>query len=239
MNNTLANGLHLLAALAATAEAFSVTELAQQLELPKSHVHRLLQTLVETGYAVQDDDRRYRVGMEPLAISKALLANHPLRQVARPLLHRLSLATGMDALVSIPHRHGQALVLAAVYPHGEQRDQATAIGNRLRFPGSATGALFAVTVPGFADPAELPAKQRAAIARDRIALKDPTLKESPINGMAGAILGADGQVIGAIGLSAPREIFSAAYEHARSQLRDGMQTLTQVLASTHPSLSPT
>ena len=35
--------------------------LAQRLALPKSHVHRLLQTLVDTGYAVQDADRRYRI----------------------------------------------------------------------------------------------------------------------------------------------------------------------------------
>ena len=85
MNNTLANGLALLAELSATAQAHSVTELAGRLRVPKSHAHRLLQTLVEIGYAVQDGDRRYRIGLEPLAISKALLANHPLRIAAMPL----------------------------------------------------------------------------------------------------------------------------------------------------------
>lgn len=229
MNNTLANGLQLLATLSATAEAHSVTELAQSLGLPKSHVHRLLQTLVDTGYAVQDADRRYRIGLEPLAISKALLANHPLRQLARPHLHRLAEATGMDAIVSIVHRGGVALVLAGVYPDGEQRDLATAIGNRLNFPGTATGALFAVTIPDYADPTALPAAERKAIARDGFALKDPTLTTT-FNGMAASVRDADGQVIGALGLSAPREVFVPGLPNARQLLRAAADAISATLA---------
>lgn len=229
MNNTLANGLQLLATLATTAEAHSVTELAQRLELPKSHVHRLLQTLVESGYAIQDADRRYRIGMEPLAISKALLANHPLRQLARPHLHRLAEATGMDAIVSIPHRNGGALVLAGVYPNGEQRDLATAIGNRLGFPGTATGALFAVTIPEHADATRLPAAERRAIARDDIALKDPTLA-APVNGIAIAVRDAEGTVMGALGLSAPINTFTVAVDAARPLLRAAATAINAALA---------
>lgn len=213
MNNTLGNGLDLLAFLSGTAEAYSVSELARRLDLPKSHVHRLLRSLVEHGYAVQDEDRRYRIGMEPLVVSKALLANHPLRRAARPHLHRLAAATGLDAIVTIPHRDGAALVIDAVHPDGEQRDPASHIGNRLAFPGSATGRLFAVGIPGFADPGTLPAGERRSIQRTRLALRDPGMRESH-NGLACAIRDPAGGVVGGFGLSGPRDPFAAAFDAA-------------------------
>jgi IclR family KDG regulon transcriptional repressor len=216
MNSTLANGLQLLAILSGTAEAHSVTGLAASLGLPKSHVHRLLQTLVGLGYAVQDPDRRYRVGFEALAVSKALLANHPLRVAAMPHLYRLAEATGMDAAVTVPGR-GEGIILASAYPQGVQGDAASSIGNRLSFPETATAALFAVFVPGFADPGLLDGQRRAAIARDRLALRDPN-KTTTHNGMATPVRAGDGTVIGGLGLSAPVERFVPRYERGRELL---------------------
>jgi IclR family KDG regulon transcriptional repressor len=229
MNNTLANGLHLLAELSATAAAHTVTELATRLQVPKSHAHRLLQTLVELGYAVQDPDRRYRIGLEPLAISKALLANHPLRRLAMPHLHRLAEATGMDAIASVPHRGGSAIILAAVYPGGEQRDAISAVGNRLGHPGSATGALFACLIPGFAEPVDIAAARRRAIARELVAVRDPGFAGTT-NGMAAAVRAGDGAVVGALGLSAPGRVFAERYERSRTLLRTAADAIERQLA---------
>jgi IclR family transcriptional regulator, KDG regulon repressor len=228
MNNTLANGLQLLAFLAGTAESYSVTEIAQRLDLPKSHVHRLLQTLVEQGYAEQDEDRRYRVGLQPLVVSSALLHNHPLRIAARPLLHELAQTLDMDALLAIPNR-GSAVVLAAVYPAGRQRDPGTAIGGRLVFPSTATARLYACTIDGFADASELPTKERTRIAREHFALKDPDLVHD-YNGMSCAITDADGNVVASLGCSAPREHFNANLSTARDALQRAAATLTATFA---------
>ena len=215
MNNTLANGLTLLAFLSGTAEAYSVTELAQHLDLPKSHVHRLLQTLVGMGYCLQDEDRRYRIGLEPLVISKALLAHHPLRQVARVHLHRVAEATGLDTLIAIPHRASTALVLGVAYPGGEQRDAATAIGNLLRFPTTASCTLFAVVIPGFADASVFADDVRADIAARDQALKDPA-NASEVNGLTTAIRDADGQVVACLGISGPRTAFADDLDRLRA-----------------------
>lgn len=229
MNNTLANGLHLLAELSATAAAHSVTELATRLQVPKSHAHRLLQSLVELGYAVQDPDRRYRIGLEPLAISKALLANHPLRILAMPHLHRLAEATGMDAIATVPHRGGAAIILAAVYPGGEQRDAISAVGNRLGHPGSATGALFACLIPDFTATEGLPATRRRTIARELFAVRDPGFSGTT-NGMAAAVRAGDGTVVGGLGLSAPGRVFAERYERGRALLRAAADAIETQLA---------
>jgi len=230
MNNTLANGLRLLDLLSATAESFAVTDLAARLGVPKSHAHRLLQTLVEQGYAVQDEDRRYRIGMEPLVVSKALLANHPLRRAARPILHRLAVATGLDAIVSIPHRGGSALVLAAVHPDGEQRDPGSAIGNRLRYPGSASGTLLAALIDGFADPSAMPADDRAAIVRDRFVWLDPS-QRAETNAMAAAVSDLAGVVVGVLGISGPRRRFAEIHAEARIELRAAAELVAVALST--------
>src|SRR5690606_26135492 len=64
MGKTLVKGLHLLERLAASPEPMGITELAADLDLVQSNVHRLLQTLMESGYVQQDAlTRRYRCTM--------------------------------------------------------------------------------------------------------------------------------------------------------------------------------
>ena len=46
MNNTLQNGFRLLEHLSLTAQEHSVTELTEVFALPKSHICRLLKTLI-------------------------------------------------------------------------------------------------------------------------------------------------------------------------------------------------
>lgn len=146
MNNTLRNGLVLLAHLASTTSPFTLTALVAQLGLPKSHVHRLLQTLCEDGWVVQDPDRRYRIGLKPLELSRALLTHLPLRQASLPVLRELVVATGYDAVFT--HMAGDfALVIAGDYAMGRQQDPATAVGIRLSLHASACGKMLAALQP--------------------------------------------------------------------------------------------
>lgn len=232
MNNTLANGLALLGFLSHTADSFGVSELASELKLPKSHVHRLLQTLVETGYAVQDEDRRYRVGLRPLEVSSALLHHLPLRAAALPMLHRLSKATGMDAIVSIPH-DGAGLNVGAVYPDGRQIDPAAAIGSRLQVGHTATGKLYATCVPGFAD-AGISAKEAAQIRKARFAVKNPDLGDT-FNGMAALVGDPAGIIHGALGMSGPGEHFRRSFDRASDLLRNAADELAASLTQLRPT----
>ncbi len=236
MNNTLANGLALLRFLSGTAERFGVSELAARLELPKSHVHRLLRTLVETGYAVQEPDRRYRIGLRPLEVSCALLQHLPLRVAAVPLIHLLAKSTGMDAITSIPF-DGAGLIVAAIHPDGRQRDPSASIGGRLHPDHTATGKAFSVLIHGFAPPPKLSTSELARIRRDRFAIKDPTLA-APMNGMAAVVADASGTVLGALGLAAPGEDFRRHFAKAAAALRAAATELEARLARPEPVSEP-
>jgi IclR family transcriptional regulator, KDG regulon repressor len=138
MNSTLTEGLRILELLASSAQPHALGELAQRLDLPKSRVHRLLQTWRDAGYVEQDEDRRYRIGLAPLALSHAWLARNPLRQAALPILHEGSQATGLDWVLVLRHRDA-VLVAAGIYPDGRRLDAASSLGARLSLHASASG----------------------------------------------------------------------------------------------------
>lgn len=67
-----------------------VTEIANQMDINKSSVFRILSTLVQYGYVEQDKESgRYKLGYKFLEISSRLLESMDLREEARPFLKEL------------------------------------------------------------------------------------------------------------------------------------------------------
>jgi IclR family transcriptional regulator, KDG regulon repressor len=80
-----------LVVLDALADHSRVTDLAKAAGLPKSTVHRVLQTLVDQGFALADNRGNYLVGPRVLALAgKVLQRFDPARRAGLPLrqLHR-------------------------------------------------------------------------------------------------------------------------------------------------------
>ncbi|MFC6283300.1 MULTISPECIES: IclR family transcriptional regulator [Polaromonas] len=90
MNNTLVKGLQLLEELADREEAVGVSELAVQLGMGKSNVHRTLQALVELGYVINEDGRgSYRASLKMWELGARMIARLDVRQAALPAMHWL------------------------------------------------------------------------------------------------------------------------------------------------------
>jgi len=87
------------------APTLGITEIAQSLDLSKAVVHRLLGSLRESGLIdVEAATRRYRLGPMALTLGLTYLAHVDLRDIARPLLERLSAETGETATLSLRQR---------------------------------------------------------------------------------------------------------------------------------------
>lgn len=88
---TLDRGLAILDVLAQVRRAIGVTEIAEQLHLDKSTVHRLLSTLAKRGYVQQkNDSRHYMLGPQVLALYDAFQEHVGLQQLCRPMLEALT-----------------------------------------------------------------------------------------------------------------------------------------------------
>jgi Transcriptional regulator len=141
-NNTLRNGLRVLERIAGTHRDFAVSELAAALELPRSHVHRLLRTLVEAGYVLQSrDTRKYRSDHRILALAGPFADNHPLRIHGGPVLRSLSGAARAAAYLAVCHQ-GAPLIVMSDYFGGAKKPSHLGLGERLPRHASAFGKLF-------------------------------------------------------------------------------------------------
>lgn len=86
-----------------------VTELATQLDLPKSTVHNHLSTLVRNEYIVKEGDT-YRVGLQFLEFGEYIRGRMKIYDVARPEVEQLADETGELANLLV-EEHGKGVYL--------------------------------------------------------------------------------------------------------------------------------
>jgi DNA-binding IclR family transcriptional regulator len=98
----LARGIDLLEALAREQRPMSAVQLAETLELPRSSVFRLIQTLQHKGLIESDAGRRsYSLGPGVLRLGYQYITGQDLVQVARRELERLSERVGISSHLAI------------------------------------------------------------------------------------------------------------------------------------------
>lgn len=99
MEKTFVKGLMLLETLVAMEEPASVTRLGNMLGLYKSNVHRLLRTLVESGYVMQVDDGRYMPTLRLAEMGETVWRAGDLGRMAGPALDGIAQGVGCPALL--------------------------------------------------------------------------------------------------------------------------------------------
>lgn len=102
INTTFVNGLALLEALARSGEACGVSELARQLDLTKSNVHRLLQTLSERGYVLNPGATgRYECTLKLWELGVDVLNKLDVKSVAPVYMEHLAQLSGETVHLSV------------------------------------------------------------------------------------------------------------------------------------------
>ena len=118
-----------------------VTEIAQQVDLHKSSVSRLLATLESEGWVEQDPaTRKYRLGLGLIAIAGPLLANLDVRLVAYPYLQELALTTQETTVLAV--WEGSAAVTVEQIASQRTIKHTSPLGAQYASTGSATVQTF-------------------------------------------------------------------------------------------------
>lgn len=79
-----------LTTLAVSGSGLGITELSHEVDIPKSSLHRVLQSLGDKGFVVQDkESRKYRLGPAVLQLSGSYLARMSVRAVSTAHLRAL------------------------------------------------------------------------------------------------------------------------------------------------------
>ena len=98
-NASVEKTLKLIEILAASAEPQRLSDLAAAADMPVATTLRMVNTLVQCGYAYQETRgaQRYGLTMRFLQIGQMTLEHMSIRDVARPYLMELAEATGETA----------------------------------------------------------------------------------------------------------------------------------------------
>jgi DNA-binding IclR family transcriptional regulator len=92
----------ILEALATSHESKGVSELARELDLTKSNVFRILQSLAALGYVRSTEDKTYRATLKLWQVGRAIVENVDLREIAAGAMQDLAAQTHETIYLSVP-----------------------------------------------------------------------------------------------------------------------------------------
>lgn len=207
--------LHCLAAH----EDVGVSELAKELSLPGSTVHRFLGALTSLGYVLQDPaTQRYRLSTQVLQLSGPVLSRLSVRKAARPYMERLF--AEWDETINLGVLEGNRIVYVDRIQTTEPLRIENPIGDALEPYCSAIGKVVSAHLPSRELPKVLPKGRfrrftgktitdRRSLLRhfERVQSQGYALDDEEhyqgIRSVAAPIRNESGAVVGGVSLSAP------------------------------------
>lgn len=196
-----------------------LSELAREVDLPKSTTQRMLLTLAEIGWLRPSAETTTRWGLtyRALSLSRSVDGRSGVRAVALPVMSDLQLATTETVHLTVPD--GDSLVLLERLDTPHPLRAFLPLGERIPFHASATGLAFlAASADGEVDAylaGELVARTSATLvdaASVRAAVADIRMRGWSINqgglstgitALGAAITDSSGRPVGAISVSGP------------------------------------
>lgn len=227
-----------------------VTEIANELELSKAVVHRLLTSLRGREFIVLDEaTRRYRLGTGALLLGLAALERLDVRELARPAMETLSESTGETATLSV--RSGnQRIYVDQCAPEREVK-MTVRIGQPFPLHAGASSKAFLAFVPDeeldeyltgkldkltdatVIDPDNL--RNDLAASRERGYATSFGERQAGAASVAAPVFDHSRRVVGVMSVCGPRERFQPAADKAAELLVEATQDVSRKLGYKAPS----
>ena len=219
MDDSFGKGLRVIEVLASSEQPLTLTQLAEQTGLIKSHCHKFLRTLIERHYAEQVHDRGpYRLTFKLWELGVSVLARADLVAAARQPMRDLTAATGETSTIAVCEG-ADAIYIYKVEGTQEVRTSAEVGRHRPVYCVAAGKAILAFQPMQIVDAATGRMKRHTART---IVTKTAMLEElaavrkrgyavnwgewvDSVRGIAAPIFGIDGHVVAALNLSIPAE----------------------------------
>ena len=121
-------------------------EIAQNLGMPKSTTHGLLQTLLAKDFVVRDDQQRYRLSMRLFSLAATALELVNLPELARPAMEEVSSRTGGTCNLAVLDGH-DVLYIEKVENRNSVVRLVTHVGTRIPAHVTALGQVLVGALP--------------------------------------------------------------------------------------------
>lgn len=225
----LERGIRVLEAVVEYGAEASLAEITARVKLPKTTVHRLLQTFVERGYVEARGDGRYRGGPRVLAVAGMIVETVGYSRLIEPILRELQNHT--DETIHFAILSGLEAVYVAKVPGPRPYQMGSRVGSPLQLHCTAIGKTILAFLPddrrhALTDLIELTRRtdrtitsrrkieEEARVTRARGYALDDEENEDGIRCVGVPVFDYTGQVIGGISVSGPA--FHLTLDIARS-----------------------
>jgi len=139
--SALAQGIAVLQLFSRARPVLTAPQVAQELDLPRATVFRLLRTLEATGFLQRgSDERQFKLGPAILTAGFEYLASLDLVEAAQPILQRLRDETGLSSHMAV--RDGREIVYVARYPARTTLSSPVNIGTRFAAHATVMGRML-------------------------------------------------------------------------------------------------
>jgi len=230
MEKTLAKGLIVLEALAQAGGPCGVSDLAASLGISKSNTHRLLNTLVATGFASAVDGR-YAASLKVWELGTKVIDGFDLRERARPAMTRLVRETAESVRLTVLDPKSPQDVRTYTEIGGRAPAHCTSSGKvMLAYQDDAVVRRIArklkpYTQSTIVDPAEL-LRHLKKVRASGYALNQREFSPQ-VSGVAAPIFDAEGHVVAALSIAAPADRLPAArLKQVTAQLCDAAASVS-------------
>lgn len=112
----LRNACRILKLLGRTSDGYKVADLARELKIPVTTTLRIMNTLTLEGFA-RKNDGRYELGPVLIQLGTATLAGTEMRELALPILQRLTATTAETTHLAIPCDDRALIIAVQDSPH--------------------------------------------------------------------------------------------------------------------------
>ena len=222
----LERALGVLLAFTKGDRGLGVSEIARSLEMPKSAVHRILASLVKTGFVERDDSAPiYRLGPRAIDLGMVAMGTPDVRAMALPVMQELSRQTGETVTLSM--LIGRERVYVSQVEGPQTVRMTVKVGARYPLYAGASGrailtALSQGDCDGYLDSVPLAPLTRDTItSRPRLEKEIRQARENGYSSSAGErdpwaaavaapLVTSRGRVLGSISVCGPRQRFGAA-----------------------------
>jgi IclR family acetate operon transcriptional repressor len=107
----LSNALAVFRCFSASRPEWRITELGRETGLEKSHVFKIVQELVGSGFLAKDfHSSGYRVGPQAMAVGAGFLTGHPLARIGGEFIRELARETGLTVTLNIAEQEAMFFV---------------------------------------------------------------------------------------------------------------------------------
>ena len=137
MINSVVKAIRILNLFSAAEPRLSLATISARMEMPKSTVHNLLNTLLAQGFIEKVDGDHYALGTAPLSLTQRIRVNVEVRDPAAPLLRHLADATHESVYLTVLDGDFALYIYAVESP--QRLEARTAVGDRAHLHCTSVG----------------------------------------------------------------------------------------------------